>query len=248
VEDGREAFEAFQSGRYDIVLMDCSMPVMDGFEATRAIRAWEEGSGRARTPVVALTAHVAGAAGDNWREAGMDDYLMKPFTIRGLADCLARWQGTGPVRAPISAEAPLNESLPAEPATPDGPLDPAVLESLRAIAGGSGAMLDKIFGLFLAHAPARLAAFHEAAAAEDLPRMATEAHALKSPSLNIGALRLAGLCSAIEAEARSGDRAVLESPALGQMEAEFAAVTEAVERERGSALPDPHTAVAALAV
>jgi two-component system sensor histidine kinase BarA len=249
VEDGRRALEAFQSGQYDIILMDCSMPVMDGFEATRAIRAWEEENGVARTPVVALTAHVAGGAGDSWREAGMDDYLTKPFTIRGLADCLARWKGTAPSRTQELVEAALvGDGSPCEGTVRDEPLDPAVLGSLRAIAGGSTAMLDRILGLFLAHAPARVAALREAISAEDLPRIATEAHALKSPSLNIGAVGLAGLCSAIEAKARVADRAVLEGSALAQIEAEFAAVTEAIARERGSADPVPPIAVAALAV
>ena len=67
VEDGAQAVEAFKTGRFDIVLMDCSMPEMDGFAATRAIRAFEQEARPARTPVVALTAHVAGSAADSWQ-------------------------------------------------------------------------------------------------------------------------------------------------------------------------------------
>jgi two-component system sensor histidine kinase BarA len=95
VDDGLQAVAAFKAGQYDVVLMDCSMPEMDGFAATRAIRAYEAENGLERTPVVALTAHAAGGGGDSWRDAGMDDYLTKPFTMRSLAECLARWQPEG---------------------------------------------------------------------------------------------------------------------------------------------------------
>jgi signal transduction histidine kinase/CheY-like chemotaxis protein len=145
VEDGQQALEAYKSGRFDIVLMDCSMPVMDGFAATRAIRAHESEAGVERTPIVALTAHVAGSAADSWRDAGMDDYLTKPFTMRSLSECLARCQPAGgwlrgsvePLASDVDAAG--NEGGPA------GPLDADVLSSLRAIAGGSDTMLARIF-------------------------------------------------------------------------------------------------------
>jgi two-component system sensor histidine kinase BarA len=232
VEDGREAVEAFQTGQYDLVLMDCSMPVMDGFAATRAIRELEKAQGLPRRPVIALTAHLAGGAGDSWREAGMDDYLTKPFTMRSLAECLTRWRPEGlrveggAVEVPIPAE-------PAAAAEEGQPLDGTVLQSLRSIAGGNAAMLDRIFGLFLAHAPARLEALKQALAAQDLSAIAAEAHALKSPSLNIGALRLGALCSELEAEARTGSAAALAGNAVDRISAEMEAVTAAIEAERG---------------
>ncbi len=242
VADGREALDAFKSGRFDIVLMDCSMPVMDGFAATRAIRAYETERGVARTPIVALTAHVAGSAADSWRDAGMDDYLTKPFTMRSLSECLARCRPAGGwLHGAIEPIANQNEATgeaggeAADGGT--GPLDADVLKSLRAIASGSNAMLAKIFGMFQGHAPARFAALQEAIAAGDLERAASEAHALRSPSLNIGALRLAALCSALESQARAGDPAALSGPALDGIDCELRAVMAAVDAERLSSQP-----------
>jgi signal transduction histidine kinase/CheY-like chemotaxis protein/HPt (histidine-containing phosphotransfer) domain-containing protein len=233
VEDGAQAVEAFKAGRFDLVLMDCSMPEMDGFAATRAIRAWETQNGLQRIPIVALTAHVAGSAADSWRDAGMDDYLTKPFTIRSLAECLARWQPAESLAARADrADADADSVSEASDSRSDEILDPAVLSSLRTMAGGNDAMLDKIFGLFRAHAPARMAALRDAFAAADLEQVAVEAHALKSPSLNIGALRVGALCAVIEADARAGDDALVSGPALAQLEVELKAVMEALDRGR----------------
>ena len=217
--------------------------------------------------MVALTAHVAGSAADSWQHAGMDDYLTKPFTMRSLAECLARWQPgtqrpeTAPPIVQIAAmpdpapapEVAAPESMAAEaapvpapatsaPAEPEADvLDPAVLNSLRAIAGGSDTMLQKIFGLFAAHAPGRLAALTDAFAAGDFERIAAEAHALKSPSLNIGALRLGALCAVVEKEARSGDASLLSGSALKHLDSELKAVMRAIGRD------EPGQAVAAAA-
>ncbi|MGH6923109.1 MAG: ATP-binding protein [Propylenella sp.] len=237
VENGRQAVEAFKRGGFDVVLMDCSMPELDGFAATREIRAYEAEGGLARTPIVALTAHVAGSPADSWRDAGMDDYLTKPFTIRGLSDCIARLAAPAE-RAAVGDGAQQEPAPPPETAEmeapPAAPLDPEVLASLNAIAGGDSAMLGRIFGLFLAHAPARLAALRLALADGDLARAATEAHALKSPSLNIGALRLGALCADLEAQARASDQAILSGMPLAELEGEFAAVMAAIEREQAS--------------
>jgi two-component system sensor histidine kinase BarA len=237
-ENGWQAVDAFKQGAFDIVLMDCSMPEMDGFSATRAIRAFEAERGLARTPVVALTAHVAGSAADSWQGAGMDDYLTKPFTIGSLADCLARWRRSGAAAATAAGE-PMTAPVPApepeavtEPEEPTQPLDPEVLGTLRAIAGGSGATVDKIFRLFQAHAPARFAALKEAVAGGDLDRIAAEAHALKSPSLNVGARRLGALCAEVEAKARAGEAIAKESAGVARIERELAAVMAAIDRER----------------
>ncbi len=88
-EDGRLALEALAESAYDLVLMDCSMPVMDGYTAARLLR--EREAGGPRTPVVALTAHAQPEDRERCREAGMDDYLSKPVTLERLAAALARW-------------------------------------------------------------------------------------------------------------------------------------------------------------
>jgi len=99
--DGREALDALASGRYAAVLMDCQMPDLDGYQATRELRTRENG-GR-RTPVIALTAHAMDGDRERCLEAGMDDYITKPIRAEALSDVLTRW--TGPDRAAASGDA-----------------------------------------------------------------------------------------------------------------------------------------------
>ena len=88
--NGREAVDAFTAGRFDIVLMDIQMPVMDGLQATMAIREFERNEGRPRTPVLALTAYAAQEDQERCLQAGMDDYLAKP--VKPAATCSAALQ------------------------------------------------------------------------------------------------------------------------------------------------------------
>jgi CheY-like chemotaxis protein len=92
VSDGEAALRAWREGGHDLVLMDCQMPNVDGYEATRRIRREECGRGdRRRTPVITLTASVVSGVREIWDAAGMDDYLNKPYTEQALADVLSRW-------------------------------------------------------------------------------------------------------------------------------------------------------------
>jgi len=91
--DGQEAIDEFQRGSFDIVLMDCHMPVIDGFEATCLIRQWEKDQARRRTPIIALTADTLDGVRERCLRLGMDDYLSKPVRIDQLADVLQRYSG-----------------------------------------------------------------------------------------------------------------------------------------------------------
>ncbi|MDR3568526.1 MAG: response regulator [Syntrophobacteraceae bacterium] len=91
VSNGRQALEAVKRGRYGLVLMDCQMPEMDGFEATRRVRDLEAATGSFRTPIVALTAHAIKGALEKCLAAGMDDYISKPFTLAQIKAALKRW-------------------------------------------------------------------------------------------------------------------------------------------------------------
>jgi CheY-like chemotaxis protein len=107
VENGLQAVEAFQPGRYLAVLMDCQMPVMDGFEATRRIRGLDTGE---RTPIIGVTARVLPEDKELCRQAGMDDHVPKPVDLEALARALSSW-----VSADVSAQQPSSR----EPVQPD---------------------------------------------------------------------------------------------------------------------------------
>jgi EAL domain-containing protein (putative c-di-GMP-specific phosphodiesterase class I)/CheY-like chemotaxis protein len=203
VENGAEAVQAvIDDPSFDLVLMDGSMPEMDGFEATRAIRFEEKGRNRARMPVVALTAHVVGGAAEAWRAADMDAVLHKPFTLHGLADTLARFiqpSGHGPLLAPPASKP---AALVAD--DPDPVLDPQVTQELEAMAaGGRSDFVQTIHRLYRSNAPHSLLAVQDAVRRGDGLALAAAAHALKSMSYNVGAKRVATRCGTLEAAGRA---------------------------------------------
>ena len=107
VNDGREALDALATGRYDAVLMDCQMPELDGYEATRELRQRENGS--RRTPVIAMTAHAMAGDRERCLQAGMDDYITKPIRPEALTDIVARW--TNPDLAAAESEEAAREPV-----------------------------------------------------------------------------------------------------------------------------------------
>jgi EAL domain-containing protein (putative c-di-GMP-specific phosphodiesterase class I)/signal transduction histidine kinase/ActR/RegA family two-component response regulator len=199
--DGQAALNIIAARSFDLVLMDGSMPVLDGFEATRLLRQSE--TGPLRLPVVALTAHVVGAAAEAWRECGMDDVLHKPFTVADLGRVLKTWLPDGlaqtPETPPQAAGGP--EPVAAAPAVaPDDALfDRSVAGPLFARAD---AFLDRVLDLYRRHAPEALANLVSAHAAGDDDGVARAAHALKSMSLNLGARAAAEAAAAIERTVR----------------------------------------------
>ncbi len=93
VGDGQEAINVAQSGRYDLIFMDGSMPKVDGFQATKIIRKWERDQNRSPMSIIALTAHVAGKSSGEYLTSGMDDLITKPFSIDTIANCLREYSG-----------------------------------------------------------------------------------------------------------------------------------------------------------
>ncbi|PRA58255.1 MULTISPECIES: hybrid sensor histidine kinase/response regulator [Pseudomonas] len=89
--NGEEALKAMKAQRYDLVLMDCEMPILDGFSATQQLRAWEVGNQRSRTPVVALTAHILAEHKERARQAGMDGHMAKPVELSQLRELIEHW-------------------------------------------------------------------------------------------------------------------------------------------------------------
>ena len=214
VPNGEEALQAVQGGGYDIVLMDCQMPVMDGYEATREIRKWERAqSPTQRIPIVALTANALVGDADTCRAAGMDDHLAKPYSRKQLIALMARWLPAHLVErnggASDSNAAPLASApTPSLAAAAPPKLDQAALAHIRALEeDGSTAVLDELIGIYLDESPNHLASLSAAALCRDGGELARAAHAFKSASQNVGARQLGELCRQLERLGKTGEMA-----------------------------------------
>jgi CheY-like chemotaxis protein/HPt (histidine-containing phosphotransfer) domain-containing protein len=211
VADGAEAVDTLSRVEYDLILMDCQMPTMDGYAATRAIRQ-AEGTDR-RTPIVALTAAAARADAEEAIAAGMDDVLRKPLRFETLADALDRILvvavrvGT---RTPAEADGSLDAArsrdgaLPAR--DPDGSFDPAIVADLEALEDPThpGSTVE-LFAAFVAEATARAPELREEIERGGMPALARIAHNLRGASATFGARRLALMCVRLEDAAAAGD-------------------------------------------
>lgn len=186
--NGREAVEAARRGHFDLILMDCSMPEMDGYEATAHIRNFEEPLGQ-RTPIVAMTANTQQGDAEKCLAAGMDDYLAKPITLVELRQKLERWLE--------KTEASVRAALPAaDPFEAEGdPLDPAVFDKLREILGPA---LQQSVSPFLEDTPANLTQLELAVQEGNADTVRAVAHSIKGSSGNLGATTLAQLAKEVE--------------------------------------------------
>ena len=226
--NGQEALDAIAREPYDLVLMDCQMPVLDGYEATRILRTRERESGGGPLTVVALTANALPGDSDRCLAAGMDDYLSKPFTIHKLHETLAKWiTGDGKRDGGRGVEAPLTTSDSAADRT--HPINPAVLDGIRALDnnGGQG-LLGKVLSLYLSDSPKLVEGILSATQKGDGESLRMAAHSLKSSSANVGAINLSELCRKIEEMARAGDMPAAGDLLLGRLEEEYQSVREAL--------------------
>jgi signal transduction histidine kinase/CheY-like chemotaxis protein/HPt (histidine-containing phosphotransfer) domain-containing protein len=207
--NGQIALEKMATGRYCLVLMDCQMPVLDGYSATREWRDQEVLQGSTmRLPIVAMTANAM--AGDRQRclDAGMDDYLSKPVSREQLENCLQRWlpgRASFGVRNAVPPVADAGAPVVPPPPRPAAPsifpvLDHNMLDELREIAGDETA---RIIGLFLEDAPRLIARLESASTVPDLEAMRDAAHTLKSSSANVGAMALSTAAKRVELGARA---------------------------------------------
>jgi CheY-like chemotaxis protein len=204
VANGREAVDAIARLPYDLVFMDCQMPEMDGYEATRTIRAAERehASGR-HVPIVALTAKALEGDREHCLAAGMDDYLAKPITKDAFVASLRRWGAQG--RPPT-----------------DGSIDATTLAELAAIDGEPGQpnLLAELLDVFRQDAPVRLAAVRAALESGDTDGVRRSAHAFKGSCAALGLLHLQELCVTLESRGCAGTLAEAQRT-LAAVEAEL---------------------------
>ncbi|MGZ4449511.1 MAG: PAS domain S-box protein [Nocardioides sp.] len=204
VSHGRFALEALEREPFDAVLMDCHMPEMDGFVATRELRA-REGEGR-RTPVIAMTAGVLDDDRNRCLAAGMDDFVAKPVDVAILRATLARWVApVAPTPAPASV------------------LDQERVDSLRRLGPDDGVgLLRAVVPAFLASSADDLEAVRSSALAQDPVAVREHAHRLKGAAANLGAVHVVEACQEVERLARETGR-VPDEQALARLDEALAA-------------------------
>jgi CheY-like chemotaxis protein len=193
--DGQEAVTATRSRAYAAVLMDCQMPRLDGYAATREIRARD--AGKPRLPIIAMTANAGPGARERCLAAGMDDYVAKPVTAEAIDEVLRRWVPRGAPEAAAPAPPPRRSSSPV--------IDLGMLHKLRATQReGEPDIVREVVAIFLSEAPARMKAIRAAAEVGDLATAARTAHTLKGSAGHLGAKTLTMLCARFEDKVRSG--------------------------------------------
>ncbi|MBF0461351.1 MAG: response regulator [Magnetococcales bacterium] len=221
---------------FDAIFMDCEMPILNGFAATRRLRQWESETGQPHTPIIALTAHVLEQSRQQCQEAGMDDYLRKPFSQADLGATLSRWLP----RVNDTTAEPTPPGTPSSDAGQDivcyngdgvalpsaAILDQTALGHILELARtGNQGLLGQMTEHYLTQTPVLLAELQQAMERHDHEAIRVAAHTLKSSSLTMGAVRLAELGQAMETDhadlIRLGQR-------LRSSAAAFAAVRQAL--------------------
>ena len=224
VNNGREALDAHAQGAFDLILMDCHMPEMDGFEATREIRGRERSSIGKRVPIIALTANAMAQDREECLNTGMDDHLSKPFSMQTMQDMLDRWM---PQAASTRSEAAA-ELAARGPAKAAAALDRRVLDQLSTLLKPE--RLARAINFYLVESPKLIQKLKQAAAANDAPEIVRSAHSLKSSSANLGASVLSRYCEDIEASARRAD-AEEACKLFAKIETEYGCVQTALTAE-----------------
>ncbi len=205
--DGAEAVKQIGSRSYDLVFMDCQMPGVDGYEATRIVRGREQEAGvEAGVPIIAMTANAMPGDRERCLQCGMNDYLSKPVDRNSLQRLLGKWldeRVVAPV-APVAAEVPEDESViqsrdTAPTPSSDSVLDAEVIDELRDI-------MESEFGLLLRRyldtAPEQLSKLGDMSLKARLDEVAKIAHSLKSSCANVGAMRMSDLVRRVEMAAK----------------------------------------------
>jgi PAS domain S-box-containing protein len=235
--NGVDAVEAVRLHHYAVVLMDCQMPVMDGYEATEKLREIE-GADR-HTCVIAVTATAMAADRERCLAAGMDDYLAKPLSLQSLAAVLAHWApdksdpnlATVPVhraRGRRSGPAQLDDTADASAAAEAPALDAQIIARLERLGADAGEdLVEQLTALFLADADMGVVAMRDALAAQDAAALVRSAHSLRGASANVGANALAGLCVTLEADSACGNLAAGRAQ-LAALETELGRVRSAL--------------------
>jgi signal transduction histidine kinase/CheY-like chemotaxis protein/HPt (histidine-containing phosphotransfer) domain-containing protein len=206
VGNGQLALDELERAQYPLIFMDCQMPVLDGYGATREIRRREAGG--KRVPIIAVTAHAYESERSKVLDAGMDDYMAKPIKQASLLEALQRWWPEGGDAPPASAKV-ASEAAPRSRRTSVTPGDTA-----------DDRPVDAVLRAFMRVAPEQIEDIERAVAASDPAALAAAAHKLKGGCLALGAASMASVCAQLERNPE--DRAAL----CAQLSVEFERVAK----------------------
>jgi signal transduction histidine kinase/CheY-like chemotaxis protein/HPt (histidine-containing phosphotransfer) domain-containing protein len=229
-ENGEVALELLQERKFDLVLMDCQMPVMDGYQATQQWRAIEAQTNAVRTPIIAMTANAMAEDRQKCLDSGMDDYLSKPVDRKLLKQTLLKWQNekqavkTEETKTPASM---VNVDMNiAEPTADSKPvvLDLGIVKDLQEFMGDDYQSLIRIY---LEDSPKLLQQIQSALVIQDPVALVNPAHTLKSSSANLGAVGLSKIAAQFEKSAREGKMDIPNQEAKNLLE-EFNKAREAL--------------------
>jgi len=219
--DGLQAFLLFQSNKYHVVLMDCQMPLMDGFEATRKMRKMEYEQGLKRTPIIALTANALDEDREACLSSGMDDFLVKPIRIQAIRDVFSRFEigeEHREVKATLkNADNALDVSQ-HDDADLSAYFDFKLLEDLVEVL--SEEQYTEIILLFIEGADKRLSELRVAIQNLDVESIEFSAHSLKGSSANLGARKLSEICDVLVNQVRKNDMTENFTNLLAEIERE----------------------------
>ncbi|MEO5596856.1 MAG: PAS domain S-box protein [Lysobacteraceae bacterium] len=221
--NGQEALARLEACAYDVVFMDCEMPVMDGFEATAAIRNREDA--KARVPIVAVTAQAMQGDRERCLRAGMNGYISKPVKLEDFSAELRRWvpermqQDVSDDQRTAKAKHPSNSPAPAAAA-----VDPATFSRLRELSQATDPnLLKQIYEAFHSDSIERISTLRMAVDAEDHASLHKAAHALKGAAANVGAKPMSNTASKLEALGAAGSLADA-TELINRLQEEFANV------------------------
>ena len=214
IKNGSIALDLLKQKHFDLVLMDCDMPVMDGFEATRLLRQYEASHvDSKRQHIIALTANALSGDRDRCLAAGMDDYLSKPITLDQLQYMLTHWlqenkEGLNPIRLDPETVVTQQEPTSSDPAVDPSVVDMSIVHQLCAMdEAGNDGFLDQLVNAFSDAWPQDMTNLRQAVGRADGEGIRKAAHRMKSASANLGAIELANLCADVESAGRNHDAA-----------------------------------------
>jgi signal transduction histidine kinase/CheY-like chemotaxis protein/HPt (histidine-containing phosphotransfer) domain-containing protein len=208
-ENGKEGVDKAATGAFDAVLMDCQMPIMDGYTATRAMRKLQADGLLGKLPIIAMTANAMVGDREKCLSCGMDDYMSKPLNRTMIEQMLRKWLPPGATSKASATPAPATATAPRPLPTiaPSTRSEGAAIDMnvVRDLMDLMGSDFHDLIRVYLEDTPKNLSALERGAKSNDIDALVAPAHSLKSTSANLGALLLADMAKRIEQGARTGD-------------------------------------------